>query len=84
MKTYAVDIWWNHKGSKYPKEAHVRVKGTSLAIAANKAIRHVRTMNKASWREPVGAHIAVNICIIDNGKEADDGRRVRDEQVQEP
>ena len=83
MKTYSVDVRWNHKGTKYPKDAHVRVKGTSLAIAANKAIKHVKKLNSKSLKEPVGASIRVDITIIDNGKEVEDVRRTdvaKDEQ----
>ncbi len=75
MKTYSVGVRWNHKGNRYPVSTHVRVKGTSIAIAANKAIREVRKSNSASWREPVGASVRIDITILDNGKEADDGRR---------
>ena len=84
MKTYYVDVRWAHKGMGYPRDAHVRVKGTSLATAANKAVKLVKKTNNATWREPVGATIRVNIYIVDNGKEANDGRGIRDEQQEEP
>jgi len=83
MKTYSVDVRWAHKGNRYPVAAHLRVKASSYAIAANKAIKQIKKSNSASWREPVGASIRIDICIIDNGKEADDGGRTEIQQHKE-
>jgi hypothetical protein len=71
MKTYSVDVRWDHKGTKYPKEDHTRVKCTSMAIAANMGIRKIKEANRTSWREPVGSSIRVSVTLIDNGKEAE-------------
>jgi len=67
MRTFSVDVRWDHKGNRYPASDHVRVKAPSYAVAANKAISEIKKANSASWRESLGASIRVDICVIDTG-----------------
>jgi hypothetical protein len=84
MKSYYVDIRWDHKGNRYPCSEHLRVSGTSIATAANKAIRQVKKTNRASWREPAGASVRIDVLVIgDEGKVKGDGGRGRVQQSEE-
>ena len=85
MKTYSVSVKWNHLGSRYPVSQYCRVKASSAAVAANRALALTQKNNSASYREAEGSSIRVDIYINGAvGKEADDGRGIRDEQSQEP
>lgn len=76
MKTYAVGVKWNHKGTKYPRSENIVIEATSFMVAAYRAIKQIKKANRKTWGEPVGSSIRVDIFITDNGrKEADDGRR---------
>jgi hypothetical protein len=85
MKTYAVGVIWNHKGTKFPRSANVVVEATTFPTAAYRAIKQVKKANRSTWKEPVGSSIRVDIYITDNGrKEAEDGRRGIRELSEEP
>jgi|GEM_PF-2676866 len=76
MKTYAVGVRWNHKGSKYPRSENVVIEATSFGVAAHRAIEQIKKANRPTWREPVGSSIRVDIFITDNGEGGEsDGRR---------
>lgn len=73
MKEYSISVKWNHLGSRYPVSQHCRVKASSAAIAANKALALVKKNNAASFREAADSSIRVDIFINGSaGKEAHD------------
>jgi hypothetical protein len=68
MKTYSVRIAWNHKGSRYDCFDTFRLKASSVAAAASKAVAVIKKRHKDSYREPANSQVSIHVLVIGDEK----------------
>ena len=61
-RRYSARVVWQQDGTKYQRDAELTVEGSSVKVAAAKAVAAAKKTAKG-WREPFGASFSIHIVV---------------------